>query len=97
VCILQVCFSWGVSRGRVPYEYYVPHWHALHKCIHERASDIEALGVAKCLDLPRPVFAAYREFYITARLAGDSLTSLAKARFESQLVKTNRALVDYAG
>jgi hypothetical protein len=34
---------------------------------------------------------------LQARLAGDSLTGLAKARFESQLVKTNRALVNYAG
>lgn len=32
-----------------------------------------------------------------ARIAGDGLTGLAKARFESQLVRTNRALVDYAG
>jgi hypothetical protein len=34
---------------------------------------------------------------LQARLAGDALTALAKARFESQLIKTNRALVDYAG
>ena len=34
---------------------------------------------------------------LNARLAGDNLTGLAKVRFESQLVKTNRALVDYAG
>ena len=34
---------------------------------------------------------------LQARLAGDNLTGLAKARFESQLVKTNKALVNYAG
>jgi hypothetical protein len=34
---------------------------------------------------------------LQARIAGDKLTGLAKTRFESQLVKTNRALVDYAG
>jgi hypothetical protein len=34
---------------------------------------------------------------LNARLVGDNLTDLAKARFESQLIKTNRALVDYAG
>jgi ribosomal 50S subunit-recycling heat shock protein len=33
---------------------------------------------------------------LQARLAGDNLKGLAKARFESQLVKTNRALVNYA-
>ena len=33
---------------------------------------------------------------LQARLAGDNLTGLTKARFESQLVKTNKALVDYA-
>ena len=32
-----------------------------------------------------------------ARIAGDKLTGLVKTRFENQLVKTNRALVDYAG
>jgi hypothetical protein len=33
---------------------------------------------------------------LQARLAGDNLTGLAKARFENQLIKTNRALVNYA-
>jgi hypothetical protein len=33
---------------------------------------------------------------LEARLAGDNLTGLAKTRFESQLVKTNRALINYA-
>ena len=36
-------------------------------------------------------------FTLQARIAGDKLTGLAKVRFESQLVKTNRALVDCAG
>jgi len=30
-------------------------------------------------------------------MAGNGLTGLAKARWESQLIKTNRALADYAG
>ena|SRR2546423_12719260 len=30
-------------------------------------------------------------------MAGSGLTGLAKARWESQLIKTNRALADYAG
>ena len=34
---------------------------------------------------------------LQARIAGDKLTGLVKTRFENQLVKTNRALVDYAG
>ena len=34
---------------------------------------------------------------LSARLAGDNLTGFAKARFENQLVRTNRALIDYAG
>ena len=34
---------------------------------------------------------------LEAQQAGDNLTGLAKARFESQLVRTNRALINYAG
>jgi len=34
---------------------------------------------------------------LQARITGNKLTGLAKVRFDSQLVKTNRALISYAG
>ena len=48
-----------------------------------------------------PVYRPQRENHITssplqARLAGDNLTCLAKARFENQLIGANRALIYYA-
>ena len=95
------CALWFSGAPSPPERLYgpAPLAHSISTGLAVANLDVEALGVAK-MSRPsspeRPVFVAHQlSSTLQARIASDSLTGLAKVQFKSQLVKTNRALVNY--